>query len=162
MNWGAKVPAGVVLRVELERKRTRSLWACNGLLSCVSDLLRRWLILVSDSAASGDEKRPDVGRALVGGPGEGESEFRAKGLLREFLANGLPFGAGALMVEASGGGDGGPVRLCYSADARPDANIMRDGMHSLENRRMLREEATRAQNHKYVQDASPGAGEKCG
>lgn len=62
-------------------------------------MFRRWPMADSDSAR-GDEKMPDLGRAVVFGPGDGEGEFRAKGLLRDVRAKGRPpFGAGALMVE---------------------------------------------------------------
>jgi hypothetical protein len=90
MNWGAKVPIGVLLRAELARIRDESLRP-SGLLSCVSDWFRTWPMFGSACAsASGDETRPDmdIGRAVLVGPGEGVVELRAKGLGREFRAKG--------------------------------------------------------------------------
>jgi hypothetical protein len=96
INWGANVPAGVLMRFELERKRVESL-RHRGVLSCVNDWWRAWPILLlslSDSD-SGDEMRPDLGRGRLGvGPGNGVAEFLAKGLFRHRG----PVGAGALML----------------------------------------------------------------
>ena len=99
MNCGANVPTGVLLRFELDLNRARSLCPCDGLFSWESDLFRRWPMADSDSAR-GDEKMPDLGRAVVVvGPGDGEGVFRAKGLFRDVRAKGRPpFGAGALMA----------------------------------------------------------------
>lgn len=51
------------------------------------------------SAKGDDATRAETGRAAAVGPGDGDGEFLAKGLLRELRAKGLPFGAGALMIE---------------------------------------------------------------
>jgi hypothetical protein len=108
MNCGANVPTGVLLRAELDRSRAESLRPSSGLWRCVRDWLRRWPIFGSDSL-SGDETRADSGRAEGGGPpGGGDCVLRAKGLLRELRAKGLPFGA--LIV--------GGLSWCYVRQAR--------------------------------------------
>lgn len=83
MNCGAKVPIGVLLRVEFDRNRVVS-FRPSGLLSCVNDGFRMCAILGSVSA-SGDETRLDFGRVAGVGPGDGDAVFLAKGLCREFL-----------------------------------------------------------------------------
>lgn len=98
MKGGAKVPAGVLFRVELDRIRVEPLRP-RGAWSCERDWFRACAILLGDSA-SGEETRSDFGRDGLGvGPGEGEVGFRAKGLLRHRG----PLGAGALMVSVVAG-----------------------------------------------------------
>jgi hypothetical protein len=87
------VPAGVLLRTELDRNRSESLRPSNGLLNCVRDWLRRWPIFGSASVG-GSEMRPDFGRGVEVGPGV----VLANGLWREFRRAKGPLGAGALMA----------------------------------------------------------------
>jgi hypothetical protein len=96
MNCGANVPIGVLLRAEFDRSRDESLRP-RGLLSCVRDWFRACAIFGSVSAR-GEEMRPDFGRAVFAGPGDGEfvglrvnGEGRACEL-RE-VAKPRPFGA---------------------------------------------------------------------
>jgi hypothetical protein len=49
INWGANVPAGVLLRIELDRNRVESLRFSPALLSCDRDGFRTWPILFCDS-----------------------------------------------------------------------------------------------------------------
>jgi hypothetical protein len=93
MNWGAKVPAGVLFRCEFDLRRVEPLRSSPE-DKCEREWFRACPMLVCDSA-SGDETRADLGREVVGGgPGEGEAEFRANGLARHLG----PLEAGALMV----------------------------------------------------------------
>jgi hypothetical protein len=85
MNCGAKVPIGVLLRVEFDRNRVVPLRPGSGLLSCVSDWFRRCAAILGSVSASGDETRPDFGRVAGVGPGDGDAVFLAKGLCREVL-----------------------------------------------------------------------------
>jgi len=100
MNWGAKVPTGVLFRFELERRRAESLRPSMEplrLVRLVRERLRRWP-MAGSASARGEEKRADLGRLAVSVPGGGVDVFLAKGLLRELRAKGRPLGAGALMV----------------------------------------------------------------
>ena len=97
MNCGAKVPAGVLLRFELARRRVESLRPSSGLLSWLRDWLRTCVMAWDGWSASGDETRADLGLGASGAGTaacEGEEEFLAKGLFRHRG----PVGAGALMA----------------------------------------------------------------
>lgn len=121
MNCGAKVPAGVLFLCELERSLVEPVRAKAGLLSCESDWFRVWTMACGGSA-SGEETRVDFGRVEAGvGPGEGDGELLAKGLLRHRG----PFCAGALMVllcesrnAAGATGLAGSVCRAHAADGR--------------------------------------------